>query len=53
MPMNEPTLNVAHPIYSVFMKCWRCQTIPKLEYDGDGGLRCPHCGELLITLEDR
>jgi hypothetical protein len=23
MPMNEPTLNVGHPIYSVFMKCWR------------------------------
>jgi hypothetical protein len=51
--MSEPAPHSGHPTSGVFMKCWRCQTIPKLEDDGRDGLRCPHCQEILISLDDR
>ncbi len=52
--MAEPTapVPVGHPIEGVFMKCWRCQKTYLLKYDGNGGLRCPGCWEILISLED-
>ena len=45
-------VSAGHPRQGVFMKCWRCQGIHCLVDDGHGGLRCPHCRELLIPLED-
>jgi DNA-directed RNA polymerase subunit RPC12/RpoP len=42
---------VGHPTEGVFMKCWRCQEIHRLEYDGHSGLQCPACREKLIPLE--
>jgi hypothetical protein len=49
--MNDITVHVGHPIVGVFMKCWRCQEIRGLAYDGNGGLCCPACRELLIPLK--
>jgi hypothetical protein len=46
------TASIGHPTQGVFMKCWRCQGIRCLMDDGNGGLRCPQCRELLIPLED-
>jgi len=48
----EMTESPGHPRQGVFMKCWQCQGIHCLVDDGHGGLRCPHCRELLIPLED-
>lgn len=49
--MDETTTRVGHPTEGVFMKCWRCQQTRRLEYDGNGGLRCPPCKETLIPLD--
>jgi hypothetical protein len=48
----DMSVGAGHPTQGVFMKCWRCQGIHCLVDDGYGGLRCPQCRELLITLED-
>src|SRR5919197_1481910 len=49
--LSEAAMRAGHPTEGVFMKCWRCQQTRHLEYDGNGGLRCPGCYETLIPLE--
>ena len=51
--MSEPAPPSGHPTSGVFMKCWRCQAVQRLADDGRGGLRCPHCQEILISLDDQ